>query len=410
MPAHLTPSAPLLTPPKPKGGPLKLAVLISGGGTTLVNLQDKIDKGQLHAKIVLVICSNPKAAGIARAQRLKLPVKIVSRRRFKTTATYSDAVFKQVRESRARLVCLAGFLSLLKIPRGFRNRVLNIHPSLLPAFGGQGMFGHHVHEAVLTAGVRFTGCTVHLADDTYDTGPILVQRTCPVLPNDTPDTLAARVYEQECLAYPEAIEAFAQRQVIFDPDHNPPLAHATLPRDLVHAAYDLCISAHHGQTRAGAKKIPYATHPIAVYNDLLNLGVTDPDLLAAALLHDVLEDTPITSRQLTKAFGPRVTGLVKELTLPPSAEKSFIIKHRTLCRHARKMTPDAKLIKIADRRHNLLELHHKPISKRKRYGEATLALLDALKPWPALATPYAEHVTALAQYHASGQSTVPTTR
>ncbi|MEM1211726.1 MAG: phosphoribosylglycinamide formyltransferase [Planctomycetota bacterium] len=407
MPVHLTPSSPLLTPPRPKGGPLKLAVLISGGGTTLLNLHDKIAAGQLHAKIVLVISSNPKAAGVAKAQRLKLPVKVVNRKRFKTSAAYSDAVFKLVRESRARIVCLAGFLSLLKIPRGFRNRVLNIHPALLPAFGGQGMYGRRVHEAVLAAGVRMTGCTVHIADDTYDTGPILVQRTCPVLPGDTPDTVAARVYEQECLAYPEALEALAQRQVTFEPDHDPPLAQATLPRDQIHAAYDLCISAHHGQTRAGAKKLPYASHPIAVYHDLLSLGVTDPDILAAALLHDVLEDTPMTSRQLTKAFGPRVTGLVKELTLPPSAEKSFVIKHRTLCRHARKMTPDAKLIKLADRRHNLLELHHKPISKRQRYGEATLALLVALKPWPALATPYAEHATALAQYHASGQSTVP---
>ena len=111
------------------------------------------------------------------------------------------------------LVCFAGWLHLLPIPPDFRHRVLNIHPSLLPAFGGKGMYGHYVHEAVLAYGAKVSGCTVHYADDTYDTGPILVQRCVPVNDGDTPDALAARVFQAECEAYPEAIRLIAEGRV-----------------------------------------------------------------------------------------------------------------------------------------------------------------------------------------------------
>jgi phosphoribosylglycinamide formyltransferase-1 len=126
---------------------------------------------------------------------------------------HRESLWDAVRAYSPDLVCLAGWLHLLPIPADFRHRVLNIHPSLLPAFGGKGMYGRHVHEAVLAYGAKVSGCTVHFADDTYDTGPILVQRCVPVLDADDADTLAARVFEAECEAYPEAIGLIASGQV-----------------------------------------------------------------------------------------------------------------------------------------------------------------------------------------------------
>ena len=192
--------------------PTRLAILISGGGTTLQNLAAAIAAGQLHASIACVIASNPKCFGIQRAKNLHLPTFIITRKDFPTLDLFSAQIASTLRQHAVDLACMAGFLSLWTIPPDFRGRVLNIHPALLPKFGGRGMHGRHVHEAVLAAGETESGCTVHLADDTYDTGPILIQRRCPVLPTDTPDTLAARVFEQECLAYPAAIRLWQSRQ------------------------------------------------------------------------------------------------------------------------------------------------------------------------------------------------------
>ena len=181
--------------------PIRLAVLISAGGTTLQNLIDVTRDGRLDAEIVSVVSSSADVFGVERARRAGLPVTVVPRK----TPGFSDAVFGAARAAEPDLVVLAGWLHLVRIPDDFKLRVLNIHPSLLPAFGGKGMYGHHVHEAVLAYGAKVTGCTVHFADDTYDTGPIVVQRAVPVLDADTPDALAARVYAAECEAYPEAI-------------------------------------------------------------------------------------------------------------------------------------------------------------------------------------------------------------
>lgn len=190
--------------------PIRLATLISGGGTTMQNLAQRIADGRLRAEIAVVIASNDKAEGLQRAAELKLPNFVVPRKAYDNTEEFSKQVFNLVRDADADLVCLCGFLSLLQIPDAFADRVLNIHPALLPAFGGAGMYGKHVHEAVLKSGCKETGCTVHFADQSYDTGPIILQRTCPVLPDDTPDSLAARVFEQECEAYPEAIRLIAE--------------------------------------------------------------------------------------------------------------------------------------------------------------------------------------------------------
>jgi folate-dependent phosphoribosylglycinamide formyltransferase PurN len=171
--------------------PISLAVLISGGGTTLRNLIDKIAAGKLAAEIRLVISSNPTAKGLQFAQAAGIRTLVVERKQHATPESFR-------------------FLKHVLIPSDFAGRVINIHPSLIPAFCGQGMFGHHVHEAVLAAGARQSGCTVHYVDDQYDHGPIILQRTVPVLDDDTPDTLAARVFAAECEALPEAIGRLAR--------------------------------------------------------------------------------------------------------------------------------------------------------------------------------------------------------
>jgi formyltetrahydrofolate-dependent phosphoribosylglycinamide formyltransferase len=189
--------------------PIRLAVLISGGGTTLQNFIDRIADGRMQAEIAIVISSNSKAFGVERARRVNLQVEVIRRESFDSVTSFSDAIFACCRAADVDLVTLAGFLKLLKIPDDFAGRVMNIHPALLPAFGGKGMYGHHVHQAVLESGARISGCTVHFVDDHFDQGPIILQREIPVLDDDTPDTLAARVFEQECEAYPEAIRLFA---------------------------------------------------------------------------------------------------------------------------------------------------------------------------------------------------------
>ena len=193
--------------------PIRLAVLISGGGTTLQNFIDRIAGGRLLAEIGLVISSNAKAFGVERARKAGLPTKVIRREDFDAVASFSDAILGRCREVDADLVTFGGFLKLIKIPADFAGRVMNIHPALLPAFGGKGMYGHHVHEAVLEAGARVSGCTVHFVDDHYDHGPIILQRTVPVLDDDTPETLAARVFEQECEAYAKAIRLFASGHI-----------------------------------------------------------------------------------------------------------------------------------------------------------------------------------------------------
>jgi formyltetrahydrofolate-dependent phosphoribosylglycinamide formyltransferase len=189
--------------------PIRLAVLISGSGTTLQNFIDRIADGRMRAEIAVVISSNPKAFGVERARTAGLATEVIRREEYESVASYSDAIFSRCRAAEVHLVAFGGFLKLIKIPSDFAGRVMNIHPALLPAFGGKGMYGHHVHEAVLESGVRVSGCTVHFVDDHFDHGPIILQRTVPVLDDDTPDTLAARVFEQECEAYPEALRQFA---------------------------------------------------------------------------------------------------------------------------------------------------------------------------------------------------------
>jgi phosphoribosylglycinamide formyltransferase 1 len=188
--------------------PLRLAVCVSGGGTTLQNLIDRIADGRLVGSLVQVVASKPGIGAIARAEKAGIPVAVEVRGK-RPLSDFSTAVFEPIRRRGADLVILGGFLSLLEIPPDYHGRVINIHPSLIPAFSGKGFHGPAVHQAAIDAGVKVSGCTVHFADATFDTGPIILQRPVPVLDDDTAETLAARVFEAECEALPEAISMYA---------------------------------------------------------------------------------------------------------------------------------------------------------------------------------------------------------
>jgi phosphoribosylglycinamide formyltransferase-1 len=184
---------------------LRLGVLLSGGGRTLENILEHIRAGSLPAEVAVVIASRPGIRGIEVGKAAGAATHLVRPKEYPTVEAYSDAMVRLLDEARVDLVCLAGFLSYWIIPERYAGRVINIHPALLPAFGGKGMYGHHVHEAVLERGCKVSGCTVHLVSNEYDEGPIVIQRSVPVYAEDTADDLAARVFREECIAYPEAI-------------------------------------------------------------------------------------------------------------------------------------------------------------------------------------------------------------
>lgn len=196
--------------------PLNLAVLVSGSGTTLQNLIDRIADGALEAQIGIVIGSRPGLGGLQRASDAKLMNFVVDRSDYPEIAEFSRQVFKLIDDAGVDLVVLAGWLCLLEIPLKYAGKIVNIHPALLPCFGGKGMYGRKVHEAVLAHGCKISGCTVHFVDGQYDNGPIILQRACPVLDDDTPEVLAARVFEEEKIAYPKAIRLFAENRLKID--------------------------------------------------------------------------------------------------------------------------------------------------------------------------------------------------
>jgi len=191
--------------------PLRLVALISGGGRTLLNLLEAVRAGRLQAEVTLVISSRHDAAGIGRARTAGLPVEVLRPRDFPDKAAFTAAQSRRILAERPDLVVMAGYLVHWPPPPGLQGRVLNIHPALLPRHGGRGLYGEHVHAAVLAAGDRESGCTVHLVDEEYDHGPVLAQARVPVLPGDTTGSLAARVFVAECATYPEAIAALARR-------------------------------------------------------------------------------------------------------------------------------------------------------------------------------------------------------
>ena len=188
-----------------------IAVLVSGGGRSLENLVDEIAAGRLDAEVRVVVSDRPGAFALERAAKHGIEALVLDRREFDSHEAYSKAVFAELEARGVKLVVLAGFLRLLLLQPGWGGRVVNIHPALLPAFGGKGYYGDHVHRAVLTRGVQVTGCTVHYVDDEYDNGKVILQRWIPVPQGIDVDGLAALVFEEEKLALPEAIRRhFAQ--------------------------------------------------------------------------------------------------------------------------------------------------------------------------------------------------------
>lgn len=193
--------------------PLPIAVLISGGGTTLRNILQRIDDGRLDVAVKLVISSSAQATGLQFPAAAGIPARVLRPSQYADTAEYSAAIFQACREAQVELVVMGGFLKHVLIPPDFVNRVTNIHPGLIPSFCGKGFYGHHVHEAVLEYGVKVSGCTIHYVDNEYDHGPIILQQVVPVLEGDTPDKLAARVFAAECEAYPQALQWIAEGRV-----------------------------------------------------------------------------------------------------------------------------------------------------------------------------------------------------
>jgi len=195
------------------GKPLKLAVLISGSGRTLQNLLELAKEGQLPVEVRLVVSSTAKAGGLKFAEEAGIATAVLNRSEFATDEAYGETIFAACREAEVDYVVLAGFLKLVPVPDDFVGRVLNIHPALIPAFCGHGMYGHRVHQAVLDYGAKVTGCTVHFVDNEYDSGPIIWQQPVPVFDDDTAETLADRVFQAEKEAYPHVLRMLADGRV-----------------------------------------------------------------------------------------------------------------------------------------------------------------------------------------------------
>lgn len=196
--------------------PLKIAVLISGSGRTLKNFLELAAEGQLPVDVRLVISSSATAGGLQYAVDAAVPTEVLIRKNFSSAQAYGDAIFDACRTAGVDYVAMAGFLKLAPVPDDFAGRVVNIHPSLIPAFCGHGMYGHHVHEAVLEYGAKVTGVTVHFVDNEYDAGPIIWQQPVPVFDDDTANTLAARVFEAEKEAYPHVLRLLAAGKIKLD--------------------------------------------------------------------------------------------------------------------------------------------------------------------------------------------------
>lgn len=190
---------------------LPLGVLASHGGTNLQAIIDSCLSGAIDAEVRVVISNNSRSMALERARRAGIPTAHLSGATHPNPDSLDEAIAETLQRHGVQVVALAGYMKMLgpRTLHAYRNRILNIHPALLPKFGGQGMYGERVHRAVLESGDTVSGVTVHLVDEEYDRGPIVAQAEVPVLPGDTPDTLAARVLEQEHVLYPETIQRIA---------------------------------------------------------------------------------------------------------------------------------------------------------------------------------------------------------
>jgi len=187
----------------------RIVVLLSGNGSTLENLFEKIEKAELSAEIVAVLSSRDGVFGLERARKRNVAAVAVVPKTFPDHAAYNAAMWDEIRKHKPDLVVMGGFMTLLTVPDDFFGRIMNVHPSLVPAFCGKGMYGHRVHEAVIEYGVRVSGVTVHFVDNEYDHGPIILQEAVPIFESDSPESLEQRVQVRERELYPRAIQLFA---------------------------------------------------------------------------------------------------------------------------------------------------------------------------------------------------------
>lgn len=194
---------------------MNIAVFASGRGSNFQAILKAIDDGALPARVTLLVSNNSNAGALELARSQNIPAIHLSQKQFSSEDAYGEQLLELLKRHDVQLIALAGYMKRIptKVIEQFRRRILNIHPALLPAFGGAGMYGIHVHEAVLAAGVKITGATVHIVDEEYDKGPIVMQRAVEVLSGDTPETLAARVLPVEHEIYPKALAAFANNRV-----------------------------------------------------------------------------------------------------------------------------------------------------------------------------------------------------
>ncbi len=197
---------------------LKFAVMASGGGTDFQSLIDAVQSGQINAEICCLVAGKPDIYAIERAKTAGIPVEVVQKKSFGTVEAFDEAILAALKAHAADFVVLAGYLSIIgkKTISAYRNKIINIHPSLIPSFCGIGMYGGKVHEAVIEYGAKFSGATVHFVDEEADTGPIIMQQVVPVMEDDTPEKLAARVLETEHRILPEAVALMADGKLLVE--------------------------------------------------------------------------------------------------------------------------------------------------------------------------------------------------
>ncbi len=195
--------------------PIRLAVFASGRGSNLESIINNINAGRLDAKVVVVISNNSKSGALELARNNNIAAHHISRIQFETEESFIIHVLEVLKKYNTQLIVLAGYMKKVpvKIIQTFKHRILNIHPALLPSFGGKSLYGKYVHEAVLEYGCKVSGATVHIVDEEYDTGPPVYQQCVPVHNDDTPETLAARILKVEHEIYPKAIQLFAENRV-----------------------------------------------------------------------------------------------------------------------------------------------------------------------------------------------------
>ena len=196
-------------------------MLCSGGGTNLQAIIDAVEAGTIDGKIVLVLSNASKAYALERARQHGIPALFVSKKQAGSDEAFNDEILSRLREVDAELVVLAGYLPIVgsQIVRAYEHRIINIHPALIPSFCGPGMYGHHVHEAVLAYGAKISGATTHFVDEQVDHGGVILQDSVPVLEGDTPETLAARVLIVEHRILPESVRLYCAGKLRVDGRH-----------------------------------------------------------------------------------------------------------------------------------------------------------------------------------------------